>query len=293
VMKVRYGRFSGGFRCFHLRNRRLTAAPGISHTPRKPIGFPILILVASDYKTTIINAGQIDGSSSGKAIQLGSGDNTVRIQGGQASVQGNIDGGVGGNNTLQFAPGAGATFGYDGAISNFQNVIVESGITRLSGINSYTGLTSVQKDATLVLDGVGRLASAGSLALAGGTLVLENADGVIGQSFAGLTLSGHSQILLNGSALSFSTLDGIANGSLLSISGVGGLGYALRFAGNYTGQTDFLSLIAGTTIDGHAATFRFDGGYTNIAAVPEPESYALFLAGLGLLGTIARRRKIA
>ena len=24
------------------RNRRLTAAPGVSHTPRKPIGFPIL-----------------------------------------------------------------------------------------------------------------------------------------------------------------------------------------------------------------------------------------------------------
>lgn len=28
-----------------------------------------------------------------------------------------------------------------------------------------------------------------------------------------------------------------------------------------------------------------------IAAVPEPESYAMFLAGLGLMGTIARRRK--
>lgn len=27
-----------------------------------------------------------------------------------------------------------------------------------------------------------------------------------------------------------------------------------------------------------------------ITAVPEPESYAMFLAGLGLLGMIARRR---
>ena len=30
-----------------------------------------------------------------------------------------------------------------------------------------------------------------------------------------------------------------------------------------------------------------------IAAVPEPETYALFMAGLGLMGTVARRRKAA
>jgi hypothetical protein len=28
-----------------------------------------------------------------------------------------------------------------------------------------------------------------------------------------------------------------------------------------------------------------------VRAVPEPETYAMFLAGLGLLGTVARRRK--
>lgn len=32
-------------------------------------------------------------------------------------------------------------------------------------------------------------------------------------------------------------------------------------------------------------------GTIQVAAVPEPESYAMFLAGLGLIGGIARRRK--
>lgn len=31
-------------------------------------------------------------------------------------------------------------------------------------------------------------------------------------------------------------------------------------------------------------------GYLNITPVPEPESYAMFLAGLGLMGAVARRR---
>jgi hypothetical protein len=32
-------------------------------------------------------------------------------------------------------------------------------------------------------------------------------------------------------------------------------------------------------------------GALHTAPVPEPESYAMLLAGLGLMGTIARRRK--
>lgn len=43
----------------------------------------------------------------------------------------------------------------------------------------------------------------------------------------------------------------------------------------------------------YAGTWSFDGASLNyaVAAVPEPESYAMFLAGLGLMGSIARRRR--
>jgi hypothetical protein len=34
-------------------------------------------------------------------------------------------------------------------------------------------------------------------------------------------------------------------------------------------------------------------GVHSIAAIPEPETYALMLAGLGLLGFVARRRRAA
>ena len=33
--------------------------------------------------------------------------------------------------------------------------------------------------------------------------------------------------------------------------------------------------------------------FTNVAAVPEPQTYALMLAGVGLIGAIARRRRAA
>ena len=42
---------------------------------------------------------------------------------------------------------------------------------------------------------------------------------------------------------------------------------------------------------GEKKEVRIPGDGTSAAAVPEPESYAMLLAGLGLMGTIARRRK--
>jgi hypothetical protein len=52
--------------------------------------------------------------------------------------------------------------------------------------------------------------------------------------------------------------------------------------------------MTGTTIAGYGAIGSMDGYPISqtIVAVPEPETYALFLAGLGLLGVVARKRAV-
>lgn len=246
---------------------------------------------------TVTNAGRIDGGSSGKAIDLGAGNNTVNIVGGSAVVLGSINGGVGGTNTMTINPGAGNAFAYAGAISNFASVEVQSGTVSFSGVSGYTGNTLLS-GGTLVLDGANRLASASSLQLAGGTLSLINAVGNA-QTFASLALTANSAIALNGAMLTFNSLGQVVAGSTLTIGGdVASSGYAIRFLGDLGGDAAFQTLIAGLTIDGSSATYRFDGAYTdvvalNIAAVPEPSSVALLLAGFALGGAVIRRRRPA
>jgi hypothetical protein len=56
---------------------------------------------------------------------------------------------------------------------------------------------------------------------------------------------------------------------------------------------DFFTVTAASSKTGGtlvASGISFNG--TTVAAVPEPESYAMLLAGLGLMGFIARRRRI-
>ena len=52
--------------------------------------------------------------------------------------------------------------------------------------------------------------------------------------------------------------------------------------------SNFNNLSSVTWTDG-AMYHQFDN--INVAAVPEPESFAMFMAGLGILGLISRRRR--
>ncbi|MES2825108.1 MAG: autotransporter-associated beta strand repeat-containing protein [Pseudomonadota bacterium] len=112
---------------------------------------------------TINNSGTIKGSSSGKAIDMGAGNNTLTVQGGAASIQGDISGGVGGSNTLHLDVGTGNSFAYVGALSNFANVQVNSGTTHLSGASSYTGSTTVNGGTLLVNNLTGSATGTGNI----------------------------------------------------------------------------------------------------------------------------------
>ena len=102
------------------------------------------------------------------------------------------------------------------------------------------------------------------------------------------TWTGSAQVSIDGTASNFGFFTP-------SLSGFNAYFYIIPWCnGNCLGDngTGVQTLTNGTTV-----TYLFNGNYNsanwNVSAVPEPETYAMLLAGLGLMGFMARRRKQA
>jgi hypothetical protein len=92
-------------------------------------------------------------------------------------------------------------------------------------------------------------------------------------SFSSISLGSATGVISNSSSES--------KGSVSSTLGRGD--YVLTVAGS---AAPLLSSLPGVT--GNYGIYTVHG---NLAPVPEPESYAMFLAGLGVIGAVARRRQ--
>ncbi|MGW8307229.1 MAG: autotransporter outer membrane beta-barrel domain-containing protein [Achromobacter pulmonis] len=166
----------------------------------------------------------ISGVTAGASIKALSGSGTVRL----------------GAQSLSLTNAAGA---FDGVIDGTGGVRVSAGNQTLTGVNTYTGATTIDSGATLTLSGSGSvaassgvnnngtldisattsgvslasLAGTGTVALGARTLTLTNASGAFSGAFSGtgsLVKQGAGMLVINGSNNAFSGTTTVDGGTL-------------------------------------------------------------------------------
>ena len=118
------------------------------------------------------------------------------------------------------------------------------------------------------------------------TFSFYNGSDLLFQGAFNLGGGGSNVILADPNGATYSVVDfGFYNGGLLNVSipvnfTAGNHVLTFDYSGSYQGLTDEGWGLNSVTVEG-------------IPAVPEPETYAMLLAGLGLLGFMTSRRKVA
>ena len=112
---------------------------------------------------------------------------------------------------------------------------------------------------------------------------------------------GNLQLQANTQYVAFFSVSGLANSQYLST--IWGYTGTDAYSGGgfvFSNNGDDFAALTTNTWDGSAGGWWSGAGVRDLAfkaeltaAVPEPETYAMFLAGLGIMGVMARRRKQA
>jgi hypothetical protein len=268
----------------------------INRTPVATLGAGQVLTGAGEIKTTLINQGRIEANGTVNALKLGVGG--LLTNQGEIVVSGSAPIGLWVNG---------------GQFKNEATLTVEAGSTLSGSITQTAGVTMIQgtlQDGTFflqggLLKGTGTINSSvyntggifapgtspGTLTLANytqtaGDLVLE----IDGDDYAlqdHLTITGDANFYGGRIVLDFSEYTGSGNLSFADILRVNG---TLRLVHPTTGATSVFEVVGlgGST----QANVAWNGNSLSLAVsapVPEPETWAMLLAGLGLVSFAARR----